>query len=428
MVQPLNLTIDVPNPFDQIEKGIQQSQGLIDREQTLADRQANRGRTQVLQGREDVLFGQQQEDRQAQIAALAQQKARTIQMQNDFGAVFGKPDSTSEDFSALVAKYPEFAELTQSEFDRLDDTNKGKFTLSITQAATALDSGNVDIAIGILQKRADALRTEKDDEGAEQLEALIGAAKVDPTFGANMINATLAVIDADALEASTKLRGAALEKAQSELEFSISKAKLNEIKVDVRKKLIELDTSGQPGLITDPKEVAEQEDKLRKELSAENDNFTKTQTAVRKIQSASDTGEGDLSLIFNFMKALDPGSVVRESEFALAETTAGIPQRILNMRQKLEKGDRLGATQRANMKSEAKKLLAAADIRNKELIKGFRVIIENRGFNEANVFLIPDDQGAVAGTVTPPPETPTGAPTIQQTPDEEANSFFGTAQ
>ena len=409
MVQPLNLLIDVPNPFEEIEKGIASSQGLIDREQTLADNQANRERTGVLQGREDVLFEQQQQDRQAQIAALAQQKADTIQMQKDFGAVLNNPLSTAQDFTTLSIKYPEFAELVQSDFDRMDDAKKIKFTLALSQAATALDSGNSDIAIGILQKRADALRTEKDDDGADEIEALIGSAKVAPILGANMIDATLAVIDADALDAATKQRGAALEKEQAELELAISKSKLNEIKVDVKKKLIELDGAGESGLLTDPKEIAEQEDKLRKEFAVENANFTKTQTAVRKIQSASDTGEGDLSLIFNFMKALDPGSVVRESEFALAETTAGIPQRILNMRNKALSGDRLGQVQRSNMKTEAHKLLAAADVRNKELIKGFNVIIKNRGFNPDNVFLIPDGQGEVAGTVTPPPTSPTGA-------------------
>jgi hypothetical protein len=50
---------------------------------------------------------------------------------------------------------------------------------------------------------------------------------------------------------------------------------------------------------------------------------------------------------------LDPGSVVREGEFATAENTQGIPDRIRQQYNKALKGDRLSEKQRVAYKQEA---------------------------------------------------------------------------
>ena len=64
--------------------------------------------------------------------------------------------------------------------------------------------------------------------------------------------------------------------------------------------------------------------------------------------AADPSGPNDLALIFGYMKVLDPGSVVREGEFANAENTAGIPGRVRNAYNKVREGQRLNAEQRAN--------------------------------------------------------------------------------
>lgn len=58
------------------------------------------------------------------------------------------------------------------------------------------------------------------------------------------------------------------------------------------------------------------------------------------------TAADDLALIFAFMKMLDPGSVVREGEFANAQNTAGIPDRIINAYNRALQGTRLSDKQR----------------------------------------------------------------------------------
>jgi hypothetical protein len=59
------------------------------------------------------------------------------------------------------------------------------------------------------------------------------------------------------------------------------------------------------------------------------------------------SAQDDLALIFAYMKMLDPGSVVREGEFANAQNTAGVPDRIVNAYNNVIRGNRLNDQQRA---------------------------------------------------------------------------------
>ena len=53
---------------------------------------------------------------------------------------------------------------------------------------------------------------------------------------------------------------------------------------------------------------------------------------------------GDLALIFAYMKLLDPGSTVREGEFANAEKAGSVPDAVWNMYNRLLTGERLDKT------------------------------------------------------------------------------------
>ena len=93
---------------------------------------------------------------------------------------------------------------------------------------------------------------------------------------------------------------------------------------------------------------------------------------TRVVDSARDpSAAGDLALIFNFMKVLDPGSVVRESEFATAararaELTRAeksgtvIPAVVAQALQKIESGLRLLPEQRNDFLNRAGMLYSGA--------------------------------------------------------------------
>lgn len=60
-----------------------------------------------------------------------------------------------------------------------------------------------------------------------------------------------------------------------------------------------------------------------------------------KLKSAP----AQMAMIFKFMKALDPGSTVRETEYASAANTTGIPERVINMYNKAKDGQMLNDIQ-----------------------------------------------------------------------------------
>ena len=68
------------------------------------------------------------------------------------------------------------------------------------------------------------------------------------------------------------------------------------------------------------------------------------------------SGPSSIAMVFKFMKALDPTSVVRESEFQVAENSSGVPENISNMYNKLWNGGKLGPKQVAEFITTAKGL------------------------------------------------------------------------
>lgn len=86
--------------------------------------------------------------------------------------------------------------------------------------------------------------------------------------------------------------------------------------------------------------------------------FNTIDSAFRNIQTVANKPDaaGDLSLIFSYMKLLDPQSTVREGEFANAQNAAGVPDQILNQYNKLKSGERLNPNQRAQFLGQAQNL------------------------------------------------------------------------
>ena len=130
----------------------------------------------------------------------------------------------------------------------------------------------------------------------------------------------------------------------------------------------------------DPKEMSS----LRKEfvgLQPVKD-FSKQASAYgRVIASAEDpSAAGDLALIFNYMKVLDPGSTVREGEFATAQNAAGVDQRTLSLYNRVTKGTRLTEQQRADFADRATRLYQDASDQFEGLKSQYATIAEAQGF------------------------------------------------
>lgn len=93
-----------------------------------------------------------------------------------------------------------------------------------------------------------------------------------------------------------------------------------------------------------------QEREFYNDFSKQTEQYSQVRDAVQNMQTAAadNSGAGDIQMIFAFMKAQDPGSTVREGEFATAQNSAGIPGWVRAQYNKALSGERLTKEQRSN--------------------------------------------------------------------------------
>ena len=151
---------------------------------------------------------------------------------------------------------------------------------------------------------------------------------------------------------------------------------------------------------------------LRKEYTALSKDFVEALSGYQKVKAAglkaNPSGADDVALIFGFMKTLDPGSVVREGEFATAKNTAGVPERFRALYNSMINGDQLSDTQR-------KKLVAAAQSQIQSILKAqqlqeqrYKSLAGQYGFSQERVVdpysdqleLLPEEEIARYGQLT----------------------------
>ena len=131
------------------------------------------------------------------------------------------------------------------------------------------------------------------------------------------------------------------------------------------------------------------ETKARKEFIGQSKDFVQISDAYgRIVASASDpSAAGDLALIFNYMKVLDPGSVVRETEFATAQNAAGVPERIRAQYNKILEGERLSDATRKDFVDRATKLYEAQEAGQSKIEEQYKDLAKRNGLNPDNVVI-----------------------------------------
>lgn len=84
----------------------------------------------------------------------------------------------------------------------------------------------------------------------------------------------------------------------------------------------------------DPETTMEQskhEQSLRKEYTDLSKDVRSTQVSLGRLREAAkqETGAGDIAMVYTYMKMLDPGSSVLQGEYATAENSGGVPEKII---------------------------------------------------------------------------------------------------
>jgi hypothetical protein len=174
-----------------------------------------------------------------------------------------------------------------------------------------------------------------------------------------------------------------------------------------------------------PQAVAKGATPLRKEFIARPEVKKAIDSAAQYDQldaliSQNPSAGADMAIIYSFMKTMDPGSVVKESEFASAARAGGVPERIINTITRAATGEIITPDQRKDFLQQGRvmrdKNKAVADAVRAQ----YRSLAERSGFNPIDV--VGDDAPkaqAPAAPVTIPddvaPVAPAGVPMVRVT-------------
>lgn len=152
-------------------------------------------------------------------------------------------------------------------------------------------------------------------------------------------------------------------------------------------------------------DLAKTSDNLRRELQGLpiSKDMQAVDLAAKKLAVTSDTGAGDISLIFGYMKLLDPQSTVREGEFATASEAGGSADKLLNAYNKAINGERLTPQVRQQFREEANKLLGVYRSQFSKERDRFRGMAKKRGADPDDVYRLSADE-ATEGLPPLPPD------------------------
>jgi soluble lytic murein transglycosylase-like protein len=129
------------------------------------------------------------------------------------------------------------------------------------------------------------------------------------------------------------------------------------------------------------------EDKLRTEYTKQVQPFVEARNGYQKVLAAAKDGTGasDIALIFGFMKTLDPGSTVREGEYATAQNSGSVSQTIQNLYNKALTGQKLQPEQRAQFAQTARQQFQVYQQQADQLNQRYGSMAQSYGYDPARV-------------------------------------------
>lgn len=129
---------------------------------------------------------------------------------------------------------------------------------------------------------------------------------------------------------------------------------------------------------------------LTKEFATVNSSYQAVQAAGKSVLDENgDTikGPDDMNLIYNYMKMLDPNSVILPGEYANASNTGGLPDWLRQKYNKALDGSKLSDDQRKAFMKSSETLIETKRKQYNQVKLGILDIAQERGYNPNNVFI-----------------------------------------
>ena len=388
-MDPINYILDVKNPIEEAIKGYTMGRNDIAQRQEMQIQQQNASMQQQA-------FDDQQLALKEQRAVAEKEKAKAAAFQQDLmisrDAIENKT-WTPEMANALKLKYAgnfdEQAAVVAAMQEPMQAETR-KYNISVVVPALM---GDTETALSIVDERIAAAEASGNAAEVQAQKAFRQAIMADP-YGA-ALGLTL-TSNASGLF-SDELMKNILDKTQTKTAEAVSP--IGKIAADVKAGLIPesvLDSALKAEAVNAAggltlKDTMTEEARLRGEYTTRTQGLTDAERnfAIIQISAVDDTGAGDIALVTSFMKMLDPGSVVRETEFATAANTGGLFTKLSSLVSKIESGKFLSPAQRTEFQNLSKKYLDAAKTQEQGVKESYQAIVENYGLNPINVFGVP---------------------------------------
>ena len=408
MVQPIQYTVKAPSAFESLVSGLKLGTSLQEMQAQRALREQ-----QALQIQQNM-----EQKRQQQEALNAIRSARPEDMTQEFvnrytGLIpaeqqrlmqeqFNRYDTQRQ--NVLAGQYGQMAQMA---FSGVDDAQANGF---FDQLIAAQDSESAKKALEV-ERKAFLSAPDKDLYGKQKLYMLTGLGEK----GKDVADQVRALNKAK----TESLSSDELKKRRADADEAVAKAITAQAEArtapekqaaDLAKAQAEAAQMAAGVIPADKRPEAERN--FRNEYNDRTKVYQDVKASYGRVLSSDDSAVGDLSLIFGYMKMLDPGSVVREGEFATAQNAAGVPDRVMNIYNRIVSGERLNSDQRKAFKGQAERLFKQAGQQEAQVRSGIERIAKDYGLNTANIFYTPEDVAPVApgAAASAPAPTPRPAP------------------
>jgi hypothetical protein len=419
---------------------------------------------QVLQGLQaGSQFAAIEQQRAAQQAAIEAQRQKTAaeeaamrrqqQINDAVAGLVANPNRTFADYERVAVLLPEKeAASLRANFEGLSKERQSSDLAFSGQVLAAFNSKAPQVGISLLRERAAGERNAGREQQARAFETWADIAERDPESASATIGTLVSVLPGgdkviesvgkvQEQKRASQLAPFTLRKTTAEViikeaeanlapkkflaDLNLTNAQIKQAEAaqaasraaaaaagaEARRKDAEAKQLS-AGIIPVEKRP-EAESKFRKEYSDQTAGYRDVKAAYGRVLSSQDNAVGDLSLIFGYMKMLDPGSVVREGEFATAQNAAGVPDRLVNIYNRVLRGERLNPAQRTAFKGQAETLFKQAGQQEAAVRTGLERIARGYGLNTENIFIEAVESvptAPVAPAPAPRPGAPAGRP------------------
>ena len=320
---------------------------------------------QYQRGEQEYQRGEQEYQRSEQEYQRSEQQRRQLtERQAAFSSELeGIVESRNpRDLTELFIRFPEQAKILKDIGDRLSDDERDLKIKEYISVAGFDNAGMTEKVEEFYQEKINLFESSGQQTEAENARRLLETYQTDPDAWRTMLRMPIAAYDPEKFLEIDRSQQKYLQSRQTpEGKFismvntfkgmdlkpgQISKllTQVEGLPLDLVKVFGELES--EPDLTIEKQFDFTQ--KLRGEWNSRSEKADVLNATYEqmKIAARDDTGQGDIALITNFMKMLDPGSIVRETEFAQAQDADGLLTRLTLIANRLKEGDTLGPNER----------------------------------------------------------------------------------